>query len=119
MGQAGADALAQDLAFELGEHGEQPGHGATGGCGQIERFGQRYESYAEMLKFLERRNQVRDAVGQLLTTDFLDKVVTDWEAEASVEVAKPVEPASLIAAVARATAFTSPDQPPLEIEDAA
>ena len=60
VSQTGADAFAQDLAFELGEHREQSGHGATCGRGQIECFGQRYEADAEMLKFLERRNQIRD-----------------------------------------------------------
>ena len=52
VGQAGAHPLAQDLPFELGEHGEQAGHRATCGRGQIERFGQRYETHSEMLQFL-------------------------------------------------------------------
>ena len=52
MGQTGADTFAKDLPFELGEHGEQSGHGAACGRGQIECFGQRHETHSEMLKFL-------------------------------------------------------------------
>ena len=50
--QTGADSLAKNLAFELCEHREQTRHGATCGRGQIECFGQRYETHSEMLKFL-------------------------------------------------------------------
>ena len=57
--QAGTYALAQDLAFELGEHREQAGHGAACGCGEIEGFGQRDETDSEVLQLLERRNQIR------------------------------------------------------------
>jgi hypothetical protein len=60
MGQTGADALAQDLAFELGEHREQTGHGAACGCGEIECFRKGNETDSEMLQFLERRDQIRD-----------------------------------------------------------
>jgi hypothetical protein len=38
--QAGTDALAQNLPFEFGKHGQQARHGSTGGCGQIQGFGQ-------------------------------------------------------------------------------
>ena len=51
--QTGADTLAKDVPFKLCKHGEQAGHGAAGGCGQIEGFGERYEAHAEMLKFLQ------------------------------------------------------------------
>ena len=57
--QTGANALAQDLAFELGEHREQASHRAPCWRGQIECLGQRYETDSEVLQFLERRNQVR------------------------------------------------------------
>jgi hypothetical protein len=33
MGQAGANPLAQDLALELGEYGQQTGHGSPDGGG--------------------------------------------------------------------------------------
>ena len=68
MGQTSADAFAQDLAFELGEHREQSSHGATGGRGQIECFGQRNETDSEMLQFLERRNQIRDGPAPAIQT---------------------------------------------------
>ena len=57
--QASTHPLAQDLPFELGEHRQQAGHRATGWCGQIQRFGQRYETDSEMLQFLKRCQQVR------------------------------------------------------------
>jgi hypothetical protein len=60
MIQTGANALAQDLAFELGEHREQASHRAPCWRGQIECLGQRYETDSEVLQFLERRNQIRD-----------------------------------------------------------
>jgi hypothetical protein len=58
--QAGANTLAKDLAFELGEYGEQASHGATCWGGQIKGCSQRYEADSEVLQFLERRNQIRD-----------------------------------------------------------
>ena len=57
--QSGADPLAQNLAFELGEHRQQAGHGAPGRRRQIECFRQRYETDSEMLQFLECRDQIR------------------------------------------------------------
>ena len=39
--------------------GQQPGHGSTGWRSQIQRLGQRDEADAEMLQFLERRQQIR------------------------------------------------------------
>jgi len=53
------------------------------------------------------RNQVRDAVGQFLSTEFLDKVVTDWEREAGVEVPKPVD---VIKVVAKELQYTEAEQ---------
>jgi hypothetical protein len=53
------------------------------------------------------RNQVRDAVGQFLTTDFLDKVVTGWEAEAGVEIAKPVD---VLQVVSKELSYTEVEQ---------
>ena len=44
----------------IGEHGEQSSHGAACGRGQIECLGERHESYAEMLEFLERAHQIGD-----------------------------------------------------------
>ena len=60
MGEASTDSLAQYLAFELGEDGQQRGHCATCRCGQVQRFGQRHEADAEMLQFLQRGKQVGD-----------------------------------------------------------
>ena len=50
--ETGADAFSQDLAFKLGEYGEQSGHRAASGRGQVECFRQGYETDSEMLKFL-------------------------------------------------------------------
>jgi hypothetical protein len=74
MGQAGADTFAEDLAFELGEHCEQSGHCAARGAGQIERFGQPYKSHVEMLKLLERRDQVRDGPAPAIQTPHQDDI---------------------------------------------
>ena len=57
--QASAHPFPQNLPFELGEDGQQPGHRATGGRGQIQRLGQRDETHSEMLQFLKCRQQVR------------------------------------------------------------
>jgi hypothetical protein len=56
MGEASTDSFAQHLAF--GEDGEQRGHGATSRRGQVERLGQRHVADAEMLQFLQSREQV-------------------------------------------------------------
>src|ERR1019366_9704334 len=58
MGQAGADALAENLPFEFRKNGQQASHGATGGRGQIQRLGQRNKTDSQMLQFLEGREQV-------------------------------------------------------------
>ena len=60
VGETGTDAFAKNLAFKLGEDREQAGHGSTSGRGQIERLSEGDETYSEMLKFLERRNQIDD-----------------------------------------------------------
>ena len=60
MGKPGTNAFTQNLAFELGEHGQQCGHGSAGGRGQIESLGERHEADAEMLQFLQRGEQVGD-----------------------------------------------------------
>ena len=44
--------------FELGEHREQPGHGATGRRRQIQRFGERHETDAQFRQFLQRDDQI-------------------------------------------------------------
>jgi hypothetical protein len=74
MSQTGPHTLAQDFAFELGKHSEQSGRGSTRRCGQIERFGQRYESHVEMLKFLERRYQVRYGPAPAIQTPHQDHI---------------------------------------------
>lgn len=43
------------------------------------------------------RNQVRDAVGSFLSTDFLETVIDEWEREAGVEVIKPADTIKVIA----------------------
>ena len=60
MGETSPNALAQDLALELGEHGQQCGHGTAGRRGQIQRLGQRDEADAEMLQFLQGGQQIGD-----------------------------------------------------------
>ena len=52
-------SFPQDLAFELGEDGQQSGHRSAGGRGQVQRLGQRDEADAQMLQFLKRGQQVR------------------------------------------------------------
>ncbi len=74
MGQTGTDTLSKDLPFELGEHGEQAGHRAARGGGQVKCFCQRYESDSEMLKFLERRYQVCDGPAPAIQTPHQDDI---------------------------------------------
>ena len=59
MGQTGAHPFAQNLALELRKHRQQSGHGPTGGCSQVQRFGQRDETDAQMLQLLQRAEQDR------------------------------------------------------------
>ena len=51
-------SFPQNLPFELGEDGQQSGHGATGWCGQIQRLGQGNEPDAEMFQFLKSCQQI-------------------------------------------------------------
>jgi hypothetical protein len=60
--QTGADTLAKDVPLELGEYGEQPGHGAACGRGQIQRFRQGNETDSEMLKFCVLSAMLRSGV---------------------------------------------------------
>jgi len=53
------------------------------------------------------RNQVRDAVGRFLSTDFLETVIDEWEAEAGVEVVKP---ADTIKVIGKELQFTEDEQ---------
>lgn len=53
------------------------------------------------------RNQVRDAVGRFLSTDFLEGVIDEWEREAGVEVIKP---ADTIKVVAKELQYTEDEQ---------
>jgi len=55
---AGADSFAEDLMFELREHGKQPGHRAASRRGQIQRFGERYEADAQSGEFLQRNDKI-------------------------------------------------------------
>jgi len=40
VSQTGVHTFAQDLTFELCEHGQHSGHGAAGGCGEVEGSGE-------------------------------------------------------------------------------
>jgi hypothetical protein len=40
IGQASAHAFAQNFVLKLGKHGQQTGHGPTGGRCQVQRLGQ-------------------------------------------------------------------------------
>ena len=59
LSQASASSLAQDLAFELGEDRPAVLPWRDRGRGQIQRLGQRNETDAEMLQFLQCRKQIR------------------------------------------------------------
>jgi hypothetical protein len=48
----GAAALHNRALRIIGKNGQQGGHGSTGRRGQIQRFGQRDETDAEMVQFL-------------------------------------------------------------------
>jgi phage tail protein X len=60
VGQASPNSFPQDLPFELGENGEQACHRSTGRSGQVQGLGQRNETDAEMIQFLQRGQQVGD-----------------------------------------------------------
>jgi len=51
--QPGADSFAEDLALELGEYSQQPGHSAAGGRSEIQSFSKRDETNAQCDQFLE------------------------------------------------------------------
>ena len=55
MGQTSPGSFPQNLSFEFGEYGQQASHRSTAWRGQIQRFGQRHETDAKMIEFLERR----------------------------------------------------------------
>jgi hypothetical protein len=57
--QASPSSFPQNLLFELSEYGQQAGHRSTSRRGQIQRLRQRNEADAEVLQFLERRQQGR------------------------------------------------------------
>src|SRR5664280_1133030 len=58
MGKASPYSFPKDFALEGGENGQQRGHRTTRRSGQVERLGQRHEADAEMLQFLQSREQV-------------------------------------------------------------
>ncbi len=60
VGQASARSFLQNLPLEGGENGQHGRHRPSGGRGQIQRLGQRYETHSEMLQFLEGGQQIRD-----------------------------------------------------------
>jgi hypothetical protein len=55
MGQASPSSFLQNLPFEGGENGQHCSHRTPGRRGQIQRFGQRDETDAEMVQFLQCR----------------------------------------------------------------
>src|SRR5271165_6784619 len=59
MSETGPPALPKDLALKGGENGQQRSHRTARRCGQVQRLGKRYEGDAEMLQFLQSREQVR------------------------------------------------------------
>ena len=54
------DPLAQDVALKLCEDREHPCHGAPHGRRQVERFGERNETDAQLAEFPERYDQVQE-----------------------------------------------------------
>jgi hypothetical protein len=58
FGNARADPFAEDFVFELRKHQEQPGHGAARWRCQIQRFGQRHETNAQLRQFFQRNEQI-------------------------------------------------------------
>jgi len=53
MRQASPSSFPQNLSFELSENRQKAGHRSTGGSGQIQRLGQRHETYSEMFQLLK------------------------------------------------------------------
>src|ERR1035437_6219613 len=58
MSEFRPNSFPKDFALEGGENGQQRGHCTTRRSGQVERLGQRHEADAEMLQFLQSREQV-------------------------------------------------------------
>ena len=58
---AGFYALAENLALELRENGQQPGHGRRRRRAEIKRFTQRNKAHAQCMKLLERPHQISQA----------------------------------------------------------
>jgi len=52
VGQPGADSLADNAPFQLGEDSQQSGHRSSGWRGQIQGLGQGNETDSEMFQFL-------------------------------------------------------------------
>jgi hypothetical protein len=59
LGDAGLDAIAQDIALEFREHGEHAGQGSAAGGGHVERLRERYEADSNGMELLKCRNQVK------------------------------------------------------------
>ena len=59
IARTGANPFTEHVVFELGEHRQQPSHGAADRCGQIESFGERYEADAQVGEFLQGNDQIR------------------------------------------------------------
>jgi hypothetical protein len=53
LGQASPSSFPQNLAFKLGEYGQQRCHRPARWCSQVQCLGQRYKAHAEMLQFLK------------------------------------------------------------------
>jgi hypothetical protein len=58
LGNACANPFAEDFVFEVSEDLEQPSHGAPGRCCQIQRFGERYETNAQLRQIFQGDDQV-------------------------------------------------------------
>jgi hypothetical protein len=68
MSQASTRSFAQNLAFEPSEDGEQSSHRATGWRSQVESLGQRNETDAKILEFLQCRKQIRNGTAPAIQT---------------------------------------------------
>ena len=58
MGNASLDALAEDLASEIGEHRQHPGKGTTARRRHVKSFGKGDEADPESDQFLERDHEI-------------------------------------------------------------
>jgi hypothetical protein len=66
--QTSSSSFAQNLSFELSEDSQQPGHGASDWCRQIQSLSLGNETDAEMCQFLEGRQQIRDGPAPAVQT---------------------------------------------------